>query len=158
MIEAENLDWPEARVLVAVINRSVDLAFVLQAGWYRIPLANAPSRLAADYLALYQTGRFGREGHCIRWYAPIVRYSLATRRELLPLESSHPRAQERYHRLDLGPLQSLDPPLPARRLRRITFIATSLGQLMLARDVRELFHPPEDRLPPSDLWGAGLNG
>jgi hypothetical protein len=149
---------PDARVLVAVITRPRDLRLAREQGWYRIPLAHLPRQLAADYLAFYQTAAFGAERWAVRYYAPIQRYRLATRLELLPDEPEHPRAAERYYCLELGALRSLPLPVPAARLRRITFIATTFGQLCRARDVRELWHPPEEHAAPDDLWGAGLAG
>jgi hypothetical protein len=148
----------EARVLVGVITRPRDLAIAREEGWYRVPLTRVPSHLAAEYLALYQTAAFGEERWAVRYYAPIWRYRLALRRELLPDEAEHPRANERYYRVEIGPLQQLDRPIPARRLRRVVFIATTFGQLQLARDVRDLFNPPEDRPAGEGLWGAGLAG
>jgi hypothetical protein len=149
---------PDARVLVAVITRPRDLRLAREQGWYRIPLAHLPRQLAADYLAFYQTAAFGAERWAVRYYAPIQRYRLATRLELLPDEPEHPRAAERYYCLELGALRSLPLPVPAARLRRVTFIATTFGQLCRARDVRELWHPPEEHAAPDDLWGAGLAG
>lgn len=148
----------EARVLVAVVTRPGDLALAREAGWYRVPVARVPPRFAADYLAFYQTSAFGDEGCAVRYYAPVLRYSLATRRELLPDEPEHPRASERYYRIELGPVRALPLPVPAARLRRVVFIATTFGQLRRASDVRELFHPAEDELPDDGLWGAGLAG
>ncbi len=148
-----------ARVLVAVITRPRDLRLAREAHWYRIPLAHLPQQLAAEYVAFYQTAAFGDERWSVRYYAPILRYRLTTRRELLPDEATHPRANERYYCLELGPLAELPLPVPAARLRRITFIATTYGQLRRANDVRELWHPDEDQqLPGDDLWGAGLAG
>ncbi len=149
----------DARVLVGVITRQRDLHLVRDQHWYRIPLAHLPTHLTADYLALYQTGVFGPERWSVRYYAPVLRYRLATRRELLPDEASHPRAEERYYCLELGPLAELPLPVVAARLRRITFIATTFGQLRRARDVRELWHPDEEQQHTADgLWGAGLAG
>lgn len=149
----------EARVLVAVVTRPRDLQLAREACWYRIPLKHLPRQLAAEYLAFYQTAAFGEERWAVRYYAPILRYRIATRRELLPDEADHPRADERYYRLELGPLHTLPLPVPAARLRRITFIATTFGQLRRARDVRELWHPAEDQHHTGEgLWGAGLAG
>lgn len=146
-----------AAVLVAVVSSRRDLALAREAGWYRLPLARAPRRLAADYLAFYQTAAFGPgERWSVRYYAPVLRYALLTRRELLPGEPDHPRADERYYRLDLGPFAELPLPVPAARLRRVSFIATSYGRLRTARDVRELF--AADPPPPDEIWGGGLAG
>lgn len=148
----------DAPVLVAIVNRPRDLQLAREQGWYRIPLAHLPTRLAADYLAFYQTAAFDTERWSVRYYAPIVRYRITTRCELLPDEPDHPRANERYYRIEIGPLAHLPLPVPAGRLRRITFIMTTYGQLRYARDVNELFAPPPDPAPGADLWGAGMAG
>jgi hypothetical protein len=147
-----------ARVLVAVVRRPRDLELARDAGWYRVPLARLPARFAADYLAFYQTAAFGAERWAVRYYAPVVRYTIAARRELLPDEPGHLRADERYYRVELGPLASLALPVPAARLRRVSFISTTYGQLRRASDVRELFRPAEDAERGDGLWGAGLAG
>jgi hypothetical protein len=150
---------PHDRVLVAVVTRPKDLHLAREQGWYRVPLKHLPRQLAADYLAFYQTAAFGSERWAVRYYAPILAYHIATRRELLPDEQDHPRADERYYRLDIGPLARLEVPVPAARLRRITFIHTTFGQLCRARDVRELWHAPAEPHPAEDtVWGAGLAG
>ncbi|MCU0491535.1 MAG: hypothetical protein MUD01_08105 [Chloroflexaceae bacterium] len=150
----------ESRVLVVVVNRKRDLQLAREQGWYRVPLRHLPAQLSADYLAFYQTAVFGPEERwAVRYYAPVLRYRLATRRDLLPDEPDHPRADERYYRIELGPLAELPLPVPAAKLRRVTFIATSFGQLRRASDVRELWHPLEDQQNlGDDLWGAGLAG
>lgn len=149
----------EARVLVAVITRPYDLQVARDEHWYRIPLAHAPPQLAAEYLAFYQTAAFGAQRWSIRYYAQILRYRIAKRCELLPQEAAHPRADDQYYALELGPLQTFSLPIPSSRLRRVTFIATTFGQLRRARDVRELWHPEEETRDAGEgLWGAGLAG
>ena len=140
-------------VLVAVLNNPEDLRRAASQGWYRIPQRRAPRRIGADYLAFYQTGAFkGQpEAHTVTYYAPIRRYRLLTRAELLPQEPDHPRAQEHYFRIEIGPLQRLERPIPSARLRRITFIHTTLHRLFTATDVRELYRPDD---PFEKLWGA----
>lgn len=135
----------QARVLVAVVTHPRDLQLARQQHWYRIPLARFPAHAGAEYLAFYQTAAFGSERWSVRFYAPIVNYRLVTRRDLLPDEAHHPRADDYYYRLELGELLSLPQPVPAAKLRRVTFIPTTFGQLCRARDVRELWHPTEDR-------------
>jgi hypothetical protein len=157
MMQAE-LPADEDRVLVVVVTRPSDLLLAREQSWYRVPVAHAPARLAADHLAFYQTAAFGAERWSIRFYAPVLRYSIATRLELLPDEPRHPRAGERYYRIALGPMAALPMPIPAARLRRVVFIATSFGQLRRATDVRQLWRPPEHGAPDDGLWGAGLAG
>jgi hypothetical protein len=148
----------EARVLVVVVTRLKDLACALQQGWYRVPLARAPRALHAEYLAFYQTSVFGAERWAVRYIAEVRTVTIATRAALLPEEAGHPRAAERYYRFALGPLGLLPAPVPSLRLRRLTFIPTSLGQLLRAHDVAELWHPPEEAAAGWEvLWGAGVN-
>ncbi len=148
----------DAQVLVAVITRPSDLARVREDGWYRIPLSRAPRALAAEYLAFYQTAAFRAERWAVRYMAAVQSVGVATRAALLPAEPNHPRASERYYRFALGPLRRLPAPLPSRRLRRITFIPTTYGQLLQAQDVAELWHPPEEQASGWEhLWGAGVN-
>src|SRR5690606_37815876 len=115
----DELGDPGARALVCVVTRPRDLELAREQGWYRVPLRRAPRLLAAEYLAFYQTAAFGRERWAVRYLAPVRRITLATRRELLPDEAGHPRDAERYYRFELGPLEPLPLPVPARRLRRV---------------------------------------
>lgn len=137
-------DPEPARVLVAVMNNPRDLLITREEGWYRIPLKRAPRQVAADYLALYQTAAFETERWAINYIAPIKHYYVAHRRQLLPDEADPPRAGDRYYKVVIGPLKKLPAPVPSRRLRRITFIATTLDRLLAARDV-------------SDLWLVGVS-
>jgi hypothetical protein len=149
---------PNARILVAVVTRLRDLAAARDEGWYRIPLARAPRALHAEYLAFYQTGVFGPERWAVRYLAPVRAVGIATRAALLPAEAGHPRANERYYRFAIGPLLTLPAPVLSRRLRRIAFIPTTIGQLLRARDLNELWRPDEDAAAGwEELWGAGVN-
>jgi hypothetical protein len=145
--------------LVAVVNRPVDLQRAMDERWYRIPLRRAPSRLAANYLAFYQTGAFSPdERWLIKWAAPVHSYHLATRRELLPEEPMHPRADDQYFRVSLGDLFRLTRAIPSRRLRRITFIPTTLGRLQSAAEINDLWirNSAQERLWRA-LQEAGLD-
>lgn len=135
---ASSLD-PSAPVLVVVVNNRQDWQRVINEGWYRIPLKHAPYPVAAEALAFYLTRPFGADAWQVSWFAPTVRYQLVTRRELLPGEPDHPRAAEQYYRIALGPAQRLLRAVPSRRLRRISFIPTTFGQLLTAADVAELW-------------------
>ena len=146
--------WPEAETpaLVVVVTSAADLARAA-AGWYRVPVAHAPPRLGAEVVALYQTQRCGPDGGQVRWWAPLRRVPLARRCDLIPDEAAHPRADALYWRLDLGALRPLARPVPARRLRRVAFIATTWGRLADAADLADLFlHEPRRR-----TLGRGLS-
>ncbi len=126
-------------VLVAVVNNAEDFARARDQHWYRIPVRRAPRHIAAEYLALYQTGRFGNLGRCVRYYAPILRYHLVKRRDLIPEQSDHPRADEQYFKLEIGPLAELPRPIANKRHPRLTFLYTTLQRLLAAEDVNDLW-------------------
>lgn len=140
-------------VLVAVVNNQDDMRRAASEGWYRIPQRNAPPRVGADFIAFYQTGAFGDqpEAQSVTFYAPTRRYRLLTRAEMLPAESDHPRAQDYYYCIDLGPLQRLEQPIRAKTMRRVTFIHTTFDRLLTSQDVRDLFLPED---PFQKLWHA----
>jgi hypothetical protein len=140
------------RVLVAVMNNSRDLEIARTQYWYRIPVKRAPARVGADYLAFYFTGAFPpQQRHRVVYYAPIHAYRLATRAELLPDEPDHPRARERYFQLEIGELRELACPIVSLRLRRVTFIATTLDRLLRAQEINELWLGRRD---DEAVWAA----
>lgn len=147
---------PEAQALVCIVNRPADFARLRDEGWYRIPLATAPATMA-EYLAFYQTAACAAERWLVRYLAEVRSVRIVLRRDLLPKEPRHPRAGERYYRFTLGPLMELPLAIPSRRLRRVTFIPTTIGQLLHARDVVDLWRPPETSPDWGGLWGAGVN-
>ena len=147
------LDEPEPieagpRALVVVVTSPRDFAIARERGWYRIPVDRAPPHIGADYLAFYLTQAFGEERWSVRHYAPVRRLRVVRRVELLPEEPDHPRAQERYYRFDIGPVIALPHPIPSARLRRITFIPTSVDRLLAAEEINDLWErePVQERL------------
>lgn len=138
--------YPEDRVLVAILNNRRDWELVQREHWYRLPARHAPPGAPdCDWLAFYFTRAFGDDRWAIHYYAAILGYELATRRELLPGEAGHPRAGQWYFKLQLGPLQHKLPPIRSRRWRRITFIVTSGERFMQARDVADLCEAHSER-------------
>ncbi|MEZ4659026.1 MAG: hypothetical protein R2911_15790 [Caldilineaceae bacterium] len=137
-------------VLVCVMNNAADLRRVASEGWYRIPQRRAPRRVGADYLAFYQTGVFKNkeEAHTVTWFAPTRRYQLLTRRELVPDQADHPASRRFLLSLSWA-TQRLERPIPAAKMRRITFINTTLDRLLTAQDVRDLFYQED---PFETLW------
>jgi hypothetical protein len=132
-------------VLVGVINRKKDLEIAFNQHWYRMPFKHAPKR-NADFLALYQTRKFGKDGKSINYYATILGSSVVYRRELLCEEIDHPRADEPYCRLDLGDLRPTPRRIENRSRRRVVFGFTTLEKLFSAEEVSQLFdiYPIED--------------
>jgi very-short-patch-repair endonuclease len=137
-----------SRVLVAVMNNQRDFHIARDQGWYRIPYQRAPARVGADYLAFYHTSAFTEERWAVNYYAPVRRYRVVTRRSLLPDEPDHPRGDALYYKIEIGPLRRLPQPIPSRRLRRITFIPTTLQRLLEAQEINDLWcgGPEEEQL------------
>ncbi len=128
--------------------RDLEIARLL--GWYRIRFKSAPKVLEVDYVAFYQTGAFGEEhGGQIEYYANLRGHELLTRRDLFHDEPDHPRASEEYFKLSLGPLQTLQHPIPTGKWKRITFLYTTGERLTRAQQVDDLVVRSEER---AGLW------
>ncbi len=131
--------FPEAIVLVAVVRRPQDWGWIQENGAYRIPIRHAPPLAPfVDFIAFYYTAAFGPERWSIRYYAPLRGHELVRRRDLFPEELDHPRAEELYYLLQLGPLQPLSHPVTSRRWHRFTFLLTTGERLLQASDLSEL--------------------
>lgn len=139
-------------VLVAIVPEPRDLEIARVLGWYRIPLKSAPKIISVDYIAFYQTASFPKEERWqIRFIAPIRGHELTTRRELLRDQTDHPRANEEYFKLQLGPLIELPNPISAGKWKRITFFYTTIARLNRAETLAELPVHDEER---AIIWHA----
>jgi len=136
---------PSSLILVAVMTDPRDLEIARLLGWYRIPLRSAPKVIAVDYLAFYQTASFNDDKWRIRYMAPVQGHELLSRAELLRDESDHPRADQEYYKVQLGPLMELPEPIYARKWRRITFFYTTGEYLLKARWVKDLIVKSDER-------------
>jgi len=142
---------PTDLVLVAVLNNKRDFEIARVLGWYRIPFKTAPKTVAVDWLAFYQTARFGEEKWAINYLAPVRGHELTTRAELLRTQPGHPRAGEQYFKIQLGPLEKLPQPIPSRKWRRLTFLYTTGERLLAATEINDLILQSEER---ELLWKA----
>ena len=131
--------YPEDRVLVAYMPKPSDFAIVQQEGWYRIPEKHVPKGIYAEYIAFYFGRSFGPDKWIIHYYAPRLGHELLTRKALLAEEPDHPRANDLYYKVQLGPLQQLARPIISLRWRRITFIHTTWDRFMDATEINDLF-------------------
>jgi hypothetical protein len=138
-------------VLVAVVKDKRDFEIARVLGWYRIPMKSAPKTVAVDWLALYQTAKFGAEKWAINYIAPVRGHELATRAELLRTQPDHPRAKEMYYKLQLGALERLPHPIPSRKWRRLTFLYTTGEKLLAAEELNDLIVQSPER---ERLWKA----
>jgi len=143
-------------VLIGVVKRKVDLDHLRKDRWYRIP-AHLSFRKSSRYLAVYPTARCGSGGGGISSYSAIQGITRTKRIDLLPDEDAHPRAQDWYWRLQLGPLRKLPHRIENRLRRRVTFAYTTLPKLIQAHEIGELFGiPPLEEIMRRSLLSAGI--
>jgi hypothetical protein len=142
---------PTDLVLVAILNNKRDFEIARILGWYRIPFKTAPKTVSVDWLAFYQTAKFGDEKWSINYAAPVRGHELTTRAELLRTQPNHPRAQEPYYKIQLGPLERLPRPIPSRKWRRFTFLYTTGERLLAAAELNDLIVQSAER---ELLWTA----
>jgi hypothetical protein len=141
--------YPEDRVLVAYVPHPADFDIIRREGWYRIPQRFAPKGLHAEIIAFYFGSRFSEEKWAIHYFAANAGHELVRRRDLLPDEPDHPRADDIYYKVQLGPLQKLAQPIVSLRWRRVTFIHTTWDRFHDATEINDLFiegGPYVDRL------------
>lgn len=144
---------PGTKVLVAHPPTPADLEIAQTQGWYRIRSQEMAGRIRGgleffEYLAFYQPKAFRRERFCVRRYARLRNVTESRRIDLLPEEPGHPRAQQLYLKLELGPIQLLERPVLSSRPRRILFVPTTWRKLHEAEELNDLFVGSrlEDRL------------
>ncbi len=138
---------PSDRVLVAIMNSRRDFDIARDEGWYRIPTKFAvQSTTEAIVLAFYFTRAFGDEKWAVHWYAPVRGHELVHRRDLFLGEPAHPRADETYYKIQIGPLVRLEQPIPSLRWRRITFIDTTWDRFTAAEEINDLYASGADGL------------
>lgn len=134
-----------ALILVAILPNQRDFDIARLFGWYRIPLKSAPKVISVDYLAFYQTKTFGdAERWQIAYVAEILGHELTSRGDLIRDEPDHPRAHEEYFKLQIGPLQRLQNPIPAGEWKRITFFYTTGEQFQTAQTINDLVIKAQD--------------
>lgn len=132
--------YPEDRVLVGIMPSPRDFELARAEHWYRVPKKNAPKGIHAEYVAFYFTKVFGED---LRWaihfYARRTGHELVRRRDLVPEEPDHPRANELYYKLQLGLIRQRKPPILSLRWRRVTFIHTTWDRFVTAQEINDLF-------------------
>lgn len=147
-------NFPPPDTLVAIVNSLRDFERARDDGWYRIPVEKCPPAMLEGQihtLAFYLPKTFGADAFTVAYAAPVTGISTHLRRELLPDESHHPRADMMYVRVGLGHVRRLAHPIPSQRQRRIVHIPTTQAKLEAAREINDLYHdsPLEDA-----VWAA----
>jgi hypothetical protein len=150
--------YPEDRVLVGVINRKRDFDKAQREHWYRVPQGQAPKGIHAEYVAFFLSRAFGELNGGIHYYARRTGIELARRRDLLPEEARHPRADRWYHKLQFGELLRKDPPVLNPTRRAVGFIYTTWDRFERARVLADLYSDADayvDRVFHA-LWRSGI--
>jgi hypothetical protein len=135
--------YPEDRVLIGVINRRVDFELARDQGWYRIPVESAPKYIDSEYIAFYFSRNFEAKNGGIHYYAKQTGHELVRRRDLLPNEQGHPRADKLYYRISLGKLQEKTPPILNPTARPIVFVFTTWDRFVTASTIADLYSTSE---------------
>lgn len=141
--------YPEDRVLVAYVPKPKDFRRIQKDGWYRIPVQYAPKGLYAEYIAFYFGSKFDGQKWAIHYFARNLGHELTTRRALIPSQPDHPRADDLYYKVQLGPVIRRSEPILSLRWRRVTFIHTTWDRFQDAAEINDLFvegDPYVDRL------------
>ncbi|MBZ0284971.1 MAG: hypothetical protein K8L97_29820 [Anaerolineae bacterium] len=131
--------FPEDRVLVGVINRKRDLDYALTEHWYRIPQWRMPRGVNAEYVAFFLSRAFKLRNGGVHYYATCRGLELAYRRDLMPKESEHPRANEVYYKIQLSDLVEKSPPVLNTTGRSIGFVYTTWDRFVHARTIADLY-------------------
>lgn len=131
--------YPDDRVLVAYVPSPADFDLIKAQNWYRIPYASAPKGVYAEWVAFYFGASFGARKWSVQAYAPRLGHELVQRRELLPNQPEHPRAEDWYFRVQLGPVAYLERPIISLQWRRITFLHTTWDRFQDAVELNDLF-------------------
>lgn len=132
--------YPDDRVLVGVINRKRDLIHLRTQHWYRIPQGRMRRGVHAEYLAFFLSGAvFKEQSSAVHYYARQTGLELAYRRDLLPKEAEHPRANEVYYKVQLGELKQKIPPIANPTRRPVSFIYTTWDRFIHAQQIRDLY-------------------
>lgn len=132
--------YPEDQVLVGVVKRKRDLQHILRDSWYRIPAEQMPSGISAEYLGFFLSGKVFREqSGGIYYYAPVSGIELVRRRDILPDETAHPRADHVYYRIALAEVKYKHPPVLNPQRRVVSFIYTTWDRFVNAEQISDLY-------------------
>ena len=139
-------------VLVGVLKSTNDRRILLKDNWYRIPIAFLPKR-RFKYVAFYQPAVFGRHGKRIEYYGRISKKKITKRISLLPKEKNHPRANDKYLKIELAWIKELERPIRNIVPRRVSFGFVTLKTLLSSKNILELYGV----LPTEEIVRRGLN-
>jgi hypothetical protein len=153
--------YPDDRVLVGAVTRKKDLKLARDQGWYRIPQARMPRGVHTEYVAFFLNSRVaGQPEGGIYYFAEPAGVELKYRRDLLPDEADHPRANDVYYQVQLRNWREKSPPVLNPTRRTFAFIYTTWDRFVRAREIKDLYSDADyfvDRIYHA-LRSDGLTG
>lgn len=143
-------------VLVGVLKNKRDLRILLKHGWYRIPAVHMPKR-KFSYIAFYQPISFGKKGKRIEYYARVFKKTVVRRIDLLPKEKNHPRALDKYIKIQCKEIKKSPRVIKNIMPRRVSFGFTTMKILLSAKNILELYGVPQtEEIIKNELQRAGI--
>lgn len=138
--------YPDDRVLVGVINRKRDLKFMQDDAWYRIPQMRMPHGVYTEYLAFFLSGAAAKPFDVpgVHFYARQTGVELAYRRDLIPQQADHARADDVYYKVQLVDIRPKMPPITNPTKRSISFIFTTWDRFSKATVIADLYGDADD--------------
>jgi hypothetical protein len=131
--------YPEDRVLVGVINRKRDFIHARDDGWYRIPQVRLPRGIHAEYVAFFLSRAFKEQNGGIHYFAARKGIELLYRKDILPKEADHARANDVYYKVGISPLREKAPPIKNPTNRPISFVYTTWDRFVHASTIADLY-------------------
>lgn len=136
--------YPEDRVLVGIINRKRDLEKAQLEHWYRVPTHRMTRGIHAEYIAFFLSRAFDDLNGGIHYYARRTGTELVKRRDLLPEEADHARADDTYYKVQFSELRRKDPPILNPTKRTIAFIYTTWDRFEHAKIIADLYSEADE--------------
>lgn len=133
--------FAEDRVLIGVVSRKRDVRLLLERQVYRIPVAAMTDGVQADVLGFFLSRAAASGASGIYYYAVLRGVELVRRRDLLPRESNHPRAEERYWLCQMARVREARPPILNPKQQRFAFIRTTWDRFADALTIADLYSP-----------------
>lgn len=129
----------EDRVLVGVVNRKRDLTHLLTTRSYRIPQVRMPDGVSAEALAFFLSRSAHPAMSGIYHYALLRGIELHRRRDIMPQEPQHRRADDLYWLCQLDTIRENRPPILNPGGRAISFIHTTWDRFADALTIQDLY-------------------
>lgn len=132
-------------VLVALVRNPSDWQLIQDGGYYRIPVRSAPTIVkdgGIEYLAFYFPKAFGEHAFKVEWYGKVNHLRVASRKEAVPSQPNHPKAEAQYFIIGIEKCIQLSEPFESIRPRRLLFIPTTQQKFFypLIREINHLFN------------------